>query len=1331
MADRVVSVSIRAEIAGYLAGMEKVRAATAKTSDEAQKLEKQSAAFEKVGAGLLTIGAAAAAAVALTVKSFADFDAQMSQVQSLSHATATEMDTLRNAALTMGQGIGFSATQVADAETELVKAGVSVKDIMGGALKGALDLAAAGQINVADATEIAATAMTQFGLSGKDIPHVADLLAAGADKSLGGVEELGAALKQSGLVAAQFGLSIDDTVGTLSEFAAAGLMGSDAGTSLKQMFLQLATPSKQAADAMKQYHISAYDAQGDFVGMTSLADQLQKGFAGVDDASRDAALGIIFGSDAIRAANILYTDGAKGNQKWISSVNDAGFAARQAAGKMDNLNGDVKKLGAAFESGLIKSGSSANDILRSMTQNATGFIKAVSDAPPALQGVGLGLTALVAATALAGGGFLSLVPKIAAARAAMKDLQLSGAALGRGFATGGVIALGLYAITAGIAGLGKEAQLTDSQIAKLNAAVTASNSKSLNQQFTGGGGAFDMIGTKATTAKQALDSLTKGLGPTNVAWGKFFDNVFKTGTSDTATRFAAQFKQMGTILSTTAETDLGSATKGFNSLLKEMGGGKDTAKRLLDQMEPYKAELIALAGAQGKTLSETELLNLAQGKGADATALMAASTAKQKEDLQKLAGAASDAKGDIEDLSDTIKNFGSAQFDVDGATRSLEQAVDDFNEKIKESKPALDDAGDGFKLTEQSGRDAQAAIEDIAKSTLDLASATYTQTGSQEKATAVLEDGRKKFIDAATAAGISKDAANKYADSLGLIPGNVSTVVTNTAAAAGDTAAQYKQKLDALPKSKQTQINAATGQASSALQDVLNKLAGVQSKTITITTNQVTKATKENTVGIFKNARGSLMDFYANGGLREKHVAQIAPAGSMRLWAEPETGGEAYIPLASSKRKRSLAIWEETGRRLDAFADGGLVSTRTKQDKAAKARYAAAKVAQRRAQSAFNKQKTEAARQRLLAAQRETSAAQKVAQRAAAALTAAKNAPTGADLGDRISFRSSVRAGDYSSSDAVRDLYSMGQDSGKYSSAQRTRFLDVANRSETIMLKLQKQSTAAADAVEKASDKLGDLKSSASSMASAVSGKLSDFSYGNYRSGSSLLRGLTSRAGKLKQFQALLVTLQKNGLAPALLNEVASLGVDEGLPLAKSLSSMSKGQLSAINSQYNSIQKTSTAIGGQVADANYKGLIDAAEKQLSAANKNAAAITKAINDQSKSLQKLIGKALGLPGYSAGGYTGDYGTSQVAGLVHGREFVMNQFATAANRPLLEAMNRGGNVRYMDTTRTVAAAPAAGARYEQHNHFQPMQNVDGPTLATVVGRETARAMAGMVE
>ena len=73
-------------------------------------------------------------------------------------------------------------------------------------------------------------------------------------------------------------------------------------------------------------------------------------------------------------------------------------------------------------------------------------------------------------------------------------------------------------------------------------------------------------------------------------------------------------------------------------------------------------------------------------------------------------------------------------------------------------------------------------------------------------------------------------------------------------------------------------------------------------------------------------AEGAVVDYYGRGGIRERHVAEIAPAGAWRVWAEPETGGESYIPLAPSKRARSLDIWRETGRRLGVagFADGGV-----------------------------------------------------------------------------------------------------------------------------------------------------------------------------------------------------------------------------------------------------------------------------------------------------------------------------------------------------------------------------------------------------------------------
>src|SRR5206468_10368787 len=184
-----------------------------------------------------------------------EFEKAMSAVQAATGATASTMGDLRAAAIKAGADTMYSATEAAQGITEMAKAGVSAKDIMGGGLTGVLSLAAAGQLEVADAAGIASTAMTQFRLSGAQLPHVADLLAAGAGKAMGSVDDLGQALNQAGLVASSAGLNIEETTGTLAAFASAGLVGSDAGTSMKTMLQALQAPSSKAAQVMSDLGI--------------------------------------------------------------------------------------------------------------------------------------------------------------------------------------------------------------------------------------------------------------------------------------------------------------------------------------------------------------------------------------------------------------------------------------------------------------------------------------------------------------------------------------------------------------------------------------------------------------------------------------------------------------------------------------------------------------------------------------------------------------------------------------------------------------------------------------------------------------------------------------------------------------------------------------------------------------------------------------------------------------------------------------------------------------------------------------------------------------------
>ncbi len=380
---RSVSVRLSAETSAYIAKMRGAAAVTessaatmsrsfSRHSAEAQEsLNKLQATAAHVGKW---VGLSVAGGMILAAKSSADFNAEMATVNTLAHSSPATAAKLRNAALTVGTAWGYTANQTADAQQELVKAGISTKDILGGALKGALSLAAAGQTDVASATEYAAAAMTQFRLKGKDVPHIADLLSAGADKALGSVTDLGYGLSQAGTTAHQAGLTIEQTTGVLAAFAQAGLTGERGGTAFKQMLLKLEAPSKKAQGLMDEYHLSLYKANGQIKSMPEFADNLRKSFGGLEPAQRNFALAAIFGARAVQSANIMMAEGEKGIARWIRRVDDQGFAAHQASGKLDSLKGDLQKLKAEGLHALIDLGDGSQAPLRKLAQNVTKWL---------------------------------------------------------------------------------------------------------------------------------------------------------------------------------------------------------------------------------------------------------------------------------------------------------------------------------------------------------------------------------------------------------------------------------------------------------------------------------------------------------------------------------------------------------------------------------------------------------------------------------------------------------------------------------------------------------------------------------------------------------------------------------------------------------------------------------------------------------------------------------------------------------------------------------------------------------------------------------------------
>lgn len=316
-----------------------------------------------------------------------EFDKGVARVRALGGEYAQSIEQLGEAAKTAGIDFGFGATQSIAAIEALAKAGVSVEDIIGGGLTGALTLASAGEIDLANAAETAASALTQFGLSGADVSRVADALVGGANAAQGGVDELRQALNQSGLVASQFGLSLEETVGTLTTFASAGLIGSDAGTSFRTMLLRIAKPSKEARAEIDRLGLELFNAKGEFVGIENLAGQFQQRLGDLTEEQRQASLALIFGQDAIRAANLLYAAGSERVAEYTAEVSKAGTAADVAAEQQDTLRGALDRAGASWDA-LVLTVENGSGILGKALK---GLVNAFDDVVYALSRVNIGL----------------------------------------------------------------------------------------------------------------------------------------------------------------------------------------------------------------------------------------------------------------------------------------------------------------------------------------------------------------------------------------------------------------------------------------------------------------------------------------------------------------------------------------------------------------------------------------------------------------------------------------------------------------------------------------------------------------------------------------------------------------------------------------------------------------------------------------------------------------------------------------------------------------------------------------------------------------------------
>ena len=203
----------------------------------------------------------------------------------------TEVDKLKDQQIDLkktmdeaGEGATtkFTAGESADALSYMALAGWNTQSMLEG-ISPVLNLAAAANMDLAQASDIVTDYLTAFGLKASDTTHFVDVMAYAMANSNTNVIQLGEAYKACAATATSLGYSVEETTAVLATMANAGVKGGEAGTALNAIFTRLATNTKECGDTLAEYGVQIYDAHGNMQSLSSILT----GMAGIWDTLTD------------------------------------------------------------------------------------------------------------------------------------------------------------------------------------------------------------------------------------------------------------------------------------------------------------------------------------------------------------------------------------------------------------------------------------------------------------------------------------------------------------------------------------------------------------------------------------------------------------------------------------------------------------------------------------------------------------------------------------------------------------------------------------------------------------------------------------------------------------------------------------------------------------------------------------------------------------------------------------------------------------------------------------------------------------------------------------
>ncbi|MED1603057.1 phage tail tape measure protein [Alkalihalophilus marmarensis] len=297
----------------------------------------------------MRVTAPIAGAGALMLKTGMDFEEGMSQVQAVSGATGADLEKLEAKARELGGTTSKSATEAASGLSYMALAGWDTQQMLDG-LEPILRLSEAGAMDLGRASDLATDSMAALQIEVKDLPRYLDNVAEASRSSNTSIDQLMQAYVTAGGNLAQFNVPLDESTALLGLLANRGLKGSEAGRALNAIMVNLTSGAGQAGVAMEELGLSAFDADGNFIGLEETLQLVKDRTKDMTDEQKAQYISMIAGKEHLKSFQGLLAGLDEEYVDLKASVSEADGALNDMATTMqDNAKGNVTQLKSAFE----------------------------------------------------------------------------------------------------------------------------------------------------------------------------------------------------------------------------------------------------------------------------------------------------------------------------------------------------------------------------------------------------------------------------------------------------------------------------------------------------------------------------------------------------------------------------------------------------------------------------------------------------------------------------------------------------------------------------------------------------------------------------------------------------------------------------------------------------------------------------------------------------------------------------------------------------------------------------------------------------------------------